>query len=254
MITVLFLGFLLGLQHAMEADHLAALASLAARGRSRRSVIRHGFVWGLGHMVTLSTFAGAVIVTERAVGPALAGWLEIAVGAMLMLLGGHLLYRLHRDRVHVHVHRHNDGRVHLHAHSHTGEAAAHARSPHDHGHANHHPRHHPHRHLRRRFGGFPLRSLLVGMMHGLAGSAALVVLAGAALSSPLNGVFYVMVFALGSVAGMVALSLVIAVPIGWTAKSLTSANRGLQFGVGLTSLALGGIVILGVVGDPAFAL
>jgi ABC-type nickel/cobalt efflux system permease component RcnA len=224
MTAVLFLGFLLGLQHAMEADHLAALASLAARNRSRRSVLRHGFVWGLGHMVTLSTFAGAVIVSERAVGPNLAGWFEIAVGAMLMLLGGHLLYRLHRDRVHVHVHRHNDGRVHLHAH------------------------------LRRRFGGFPLRSLLVGMMHGLAGSAALVVLAGAALSSPLDGVFYVLVFALGSVAGMVALSLVIAIPIGWSAKSLTWANRGLQSGVGLASLALGGIVILGVVGDPAFAL
>ena len=92
------------------------------------------------------------------------------------------------------------------------------------------------------------------MMHGLAGSAALVVLAGAALSSPLDGVFYVLVFALGSVAGMVALSLVIAIPIGWSAKSLTSANRGLQSGVGLASLALGGIVILGVVGDPAFAL
>ncbi len=250
MTAVLFLGFLLGLQHAMEADHLAALASLAARNRSRRSVLRHGFVWGLGHMVTLSTFAGAVIVSERAVGPALAGWLEIAVGAMLMLLGGHLLYRLHRDRVHVHVHRHNDGRVHLHAHSHAGEAAPHAQSPHHHGHTHHHPHHR----LRRRFGGFPLRSLLVGMMHGLAGSAALVVLAGAALSSPLDGVFYVLVFALGSVAGMVALSLVIAIPIGWSAKSLTWANRGLQSGVGLASLALGGIVILGVVGDPAFAL
>jgi hypothetical protein len=92
------------------------------------------------------------------------------------------------------------------------------------------------------------------MMHGLAGSAALVVLAGAALSSPLDGVLYVLIFGLGSVIGMVALSLVIAIPISWSAKSLTWANRGLQSGVGLASLALGGFVILEVVGGPAFAL
>ena len=225
----------------MEADHLAALASLTARNRSRRSIVRHGIVWGFGHMATLTAFAGAVIVSERAVGPALAGWLEIAVGAMLMALGGHLLYRLHRDRVHVHVHRHADGRVHLHAHSHAGEAAPHAESRHDHGHAHWHAR------------SFPLRSLLVGMMHGLAGSAALVVLAGSAFGSPLGGLAYVIVFGLGSVAGMAALSLVIAVPIGWSAKSLTWANRGLQAGVGLASLVLGGWVILGVATDPAFA-
>jgi sulfite exporter TauE/SafE len=237
MTGVLFLGFLLGLQHAMEADHLAALASLAARSPSRRNVVRHGVVWGLGHMVTLSAFAGAVILFERAISPMLAGWLEIAVGAMLMLLGGHLLYRLHRDRIHFHVHRHGDGRVHLHAHSHVGEAAPHAQSQHDHG----------HRH------GVPLRSLLVGMMHGLAGSATLVVLADSALSSALDGVVYVLVFGLGSVAGMLALSLVIAVPMTWSAKSLTRASRGLQSGVGLASLALGGFVILGVATDPAFA-
>ena len=73
MTAVLFLGFFLGLQHAMEADHLAALASLAARNRSRRSILRHGFVWGLGHMLTLAAFAGVVVVSQQTVGPALAG-------------------------------------------------------------------------------------------------------------------------------------------------------------------------------------
>jgi hypothetical protein len=92
------------------------------------------------------------------------------------------------------------------------------------------------------------------MMHGVAGSAALVVLAGAALSSPSSGFFYVIVFGLGSVIGMAALSLVIAVPISWSAKSLTWASRGLQSGVGLASLTLGAYVVFGVVSDPAFAL
>ena len=91
------------------------------------------------------------------------------------------------------------------------------------------------------------------MMHGLAGSAALVVLAGSAFASPLAGLVYVVVFAVGSVAGMVALSLAIAIPIGWSARSLTWASRGLQSGVALVSIALGGLVILGAVSGSAFA-
>ena len=75
MLGVLFLGLLLGMQHALEADHLAAVASLAAHSHSKRDIIRHGAVWGLGHMLTLSVFAGAVVVSERAVSASLAAWL-----------------------------------------------------------------------------------------------------------------------------------------------------------------------------------
>ena len=118
MVGVLFLGLLLGMQHALEADHLAAVASLTAHNRSNRNIIRHGAVWGLGHMLTLSVFAGAVVLSERAVSPRLAEWLEFAVGVMLILLGASVLWRIVRERVHFHIHRHDGGQVHLHAHSH----------------------------------------------------------------------------------------------------------------------------------------
>lgn len=228
MTVVLFLGFLLGLQHALEADHLAAVASLASRQTSLRRIVRHGWVWGLGHMLTLTAFAGVVLLSGEVVSPRLATWLELVVGFMLVALGLSVLYRLYRDRVHFHLHRHEGGKAHLHAHSHAGETGPHAQSDHHHRHDAH----------------FPFRSLFVGMMHGMAGSAALVLLAAGALASPAEGFAYVVLFGLGSVAGMALLSAVIAVPLSASARLLTWANRGLQGAIGLGSAGLGVTIIL----------
>ena len=229
MIGALLLGLLLGMQHALEVDHLAAVASLATHSRSRRGILRHGVTWGVGHMLTLAVFAGAVIVSERTISAALAGWLEGAVGVMLVLLGASVLRRLYRERIHFHVHRHDGDHAHLHAHSHADDAVPHDRSAHKHE--------HPH--------GVPLRSLAVGMMHGLAGSAALVVLAATALSSPLEGLIYVALFGLGSVGGMALLSFAIAIPMRLTANVMTWTHRGLQGGIGCATIVLGGVIILG---------
>ncbi len=225
---VIFLGLLLGMQHALEADHIAAVASLTSGSRSRRSVIRHGVVWGLGHMATLCAFAGVVLLSRGAVGPDVAGGLEVAVGVMLIALGANVLYRLVRERVHVHAHRHGDGQVHFHAHSHLGDSRPHRETPHEHEHRSR----------------FPVRSLLVGVMHGLAGSAALVVLAATALESPLQGVVYVVLFGLGSVAGMALLSAVISVPLIFTANRLTWVHRGIRGATGLVSVGLGIAIVL----------
>ena len=215
------------MQHAFEADHVAAVASIAARERGLGRILRHGAVWGLGHGLALLGFAGAVIALDLTVGQRLAGWLELAVGVMLLLLGGGVLTRLIRERIHFHSHRHAGGRVHFHAHSHAGEGCGHRRSPHDHGHPE----------------GLPLRSLAVGVMHGLAGSAALVILAASAVGSPLLGLGYVALFGLGSIAGMALLSAAIAVPLSYTASFLTWANRGLQAAIGTATITLGVIVL-----------
>ena len=103
---------------------------------------------------------------------------------MLIGLGAHVLWRLWRDRVHFHRHGHGDGTVHIHAHSHAGETLPHARAPHAHAH------------------GFRWRTLLVGLMHGMAGSAALLVLAVSQASSPAVGLGYVALFGIGSMIGM----------------------------------------------------
>ena len=225
MFAVLGLGFLLGMQHALEADHIAAVSSIAARRSDVRDIVKHGLTWGLGHTLTLFAFAGAAVLLGHAIPDTLARPIETAVGVMLIGLGAHVLWRLWRDRVHFHTHRHGDGIRHIHVHSHAGENVAHRASAHQHAH------------------GFRWRSLLVGLMHGMAGSAALLVLAVSQVASPAAGMAYVLLFGVGSMLGMGALSVAIAVPLAVSARWLTWANRALQAGVGAITIAIGAMTI-----------
>jgi hypothetical protein len=224
---VLLLGLVIGMQHALEADHVAAVSSIAARQKSVRRIVTHGAVWGLGHTVTLMLVAGGAVLFGLAVHDSLASWLEGLVGVMLVGLGGHVLVALARERIHFHRHGHADGTAHFHAHSHKGEGRTHD------------PRRHDHVHPR----GLPVRSLLVGMMHGMAGSAALLVLTAATVGSAPLGLGYIALFGVGSIFGMAALSAVIAVPLTWSARALTWANSGLQGAIGIATIGLGGVVI-----------
>jgi high-affinity nickel permease len=225
MFGILGLGFLLGMQHALEADHIAAVSSIAARRTEVRDIVKHGLTWGLGHTLTLFAFAGIAILLGRAIPEHLARPLETAVGIMLVGLGAHVLWRLWRDRVHFHAHRHGDGTQHIHLHSHVNETVPHQNSAHL----------HPH--------GFRWRSLLVGLMHGMAGSAALLVLAVSQVANPAIGMLYVLLFGIGSMLGMGALSAVIAVPLAVSARWLTWANRGLQGAVGAITIGIGVMTI-----------
>ena len=225
MFGILGLGFLLGMQHALEADHIAAVSSIAARRSRAGDIVRHGLTWGLGHTLTLFVFAGIAILLGRAIPETVARPLEAAVGIMLIGLGSHVLWRLWRDRVHFHRHGHADGTVHFHAHSHAGERQPHARAAHVHVH------------------GFRWRTLLVGLMHGMAGSAALLVLAATQAASPAAGLGYVALFGAGSMIGMGALSAVIAVPLAVSARFLTAANHVLQGAIGAVTIAIGVVTI-----------
>jgi hypothetical protein len=226
MFGVLGLGFLLGMQHALEADHVAAVSSIAARRTDVADVVKHGLTWGIGHTLTLFAFAGIALGLGQAIPEHLARPIESAVGFMLVGLGAHVLWRLWHDRVHFHKHRHGDGAAHVHAHSHAGETLPHARAPHAHGH------------------GFRWRTLLVGLMHGMAGSAALLVLAVSQASNLAVGLGYVALFGIGSMLGMGALSAIIAVPLALSARWLTWANSGLQGAVGAMTIAIGARTIV----------
>lgn len=221
MFGILGLGFLLGMQHALEADHIAAVSSIAARRTGVRDIVKHGLTWGLGHTLTLFAFAGAAILLGHAIPEHLTRPLETAVGIMLVGLGLNVLWRLWRDRVHFHKHGHYDGKTHIHVHSHANEQLPHAHSAHAHKH------------------GFRWRSLAVGLMHGMAGSAALLVLAVSQVANPVYGLIYVLLFGVGSMVGMGALSTVIAIPLVVSANTLTWANRGLQIAVGIVTIAIG---------------
>ncbi|RDH87855.1 MAG: urease accessory protein [endosymbiont of Escarpia spicata] len=229
MLGVLLLGFLIGLQHAMEADHVAAVASLATQNRTLAQTARQGVVWGLGHTLTLFLFAGVVLVFDLIMPESLARTLELAVGVMLILLGVDVLRRLKSERVHFHAHSHGE-LTHFHAHSHQGGGV-------------HDADLHLHKHSER----FPLRALFVGMMHGMAGSAALILLALETVVSPLEGLLYILVFGFGSIAGMGLLALVIGLPLRFSSRSLTWAHNGLKGVVGFLTVGLGAAVIVSVI-------
>lgn len=225
MLSVLVLGLLLGLQHALEADHLAAVASLSAQKNRLRDAARQGAAWGLGHSLTLLVIGGGVLLIGVNIGPQLALVLEMIVGVMLVGLGGHVLLRMWRQRVHFHVHRHGEA-THIHAHAHEPHAE-HSTAAHRHSHPS----------------KIPLRPLLIGMTHGLAGSAALMVLVLGSVQSLWLGLLYILVFGFGSIVGMTALAVVISLPLRWSASRLEWAYHGLVGMLGTLTIGLGVLLI-----------
>lgn len=223
---ILILGFFIGMQHAMEADHVAAVSSMASGQSSISKIASHGAIWGIGHTATLAAVAGSAIIFGATISEGMSSGLEMAVGVMLIGLGVHVIWQLVRERVHFHSHTHADGTVHMHAHSHKGEAKRHDNTRHAHDHPE----------------SLPWRPLVVGLMHGMAGSAALVVLTATQVSTPLVGVFYIVVFGVGSIVGMAALSAVIAVPLSFTAKGLTWLNWAMRSGIGGATIVVGILV------------
>lgn len=222
MSSILLFGFLLGLRHALEADHLAAVASMARGKQSVAHTVLRGAVWGFGHTLTLLLVGGLCLLLGAGVPARLERAFEAAVGVMLVLLGGEVLWRLRRQRVHIHVHRHADGVEHLHAHSHAVDEV------HDPA-AHHHP--HPQR--------FPRRALAIGLVHGLAGSAALLLLTVETAGTPWMAIFYIALFGLGSVAGMAALSAIMAVPLRFSNRLVTGLANGLEGAIGVATVAIG---------------
>lgn len=224
--AVLGLGFLLGLKHATEADHLAAVSTMVSRRQSLWSSAMVGGFWGLGH--TISLFAAGVFVlllnfqitemTERR--------LEFCVGVMLTLLGLNVVRKLSGGgKLHFHRHDHG-GHAHVHPHTHSlGEKDT----------ASHH--------------GFGSpRAMLIGMVHGLAGSAALMLLVIPTIASRLTGLLYIAVFGIGSIGGMMLMSVAVGLPFHLTALKFDRINSAMQLVAGLVSITIG----LGIVYEKGF--
>lgn len=228
--SILSLGFLIGIRHAFEADHVAAVASLATKRLSIRQTIKQGAVWGLGHTLALFLFGGIVLFMNVLVPEELARWLELAVGVMLVLLGADVLRRMIRDRIHFHAHSHNGGIRHFHAHSHKGQQFSGS-----------HPEKHSHQHADR----FPLRALFIGLMHGMAGSAALIILTLNTITMPIWGLVYIAVFGIGSILGMATISFILAFPLR-KARSFTLVHNGIQGVIGGMTIALGIFTVFSV--------
>lgn len=233
--SVLALGFVLGLKHAIEADHLAAVSTIVSERKTLLSSSLVGGLWGIGH--TLSLFiAGVVVIFFRfEISPGTERAIEFCVGLMLVALGANALRKLLKAQsLHLHVHKHGTrAQIHPHLHSnpHEGSVEAHSR---DSTHATH--AREPHLHRAFRPGARPI---LIGMVHGLAGSSALMLLVLTTISSPVIGMTYIIIFGLGSIGGMMLMSTLIGLPIYLTAVRFNRANLAVRGLGGLFSLGFG---------------
>jgi hypothetical protein len=193
--ALLWLGILLGLRHALEADHLSAVAALASRPARLRDVVRVAAAWGLGHAAVLLLAGTALAWTGAQWPPTVAATLELAAALVLMWLGVDVLRRASRPL----------------------EPSAPTR--------------------------FAARAFVIGGVHGIEGSGAVVLLALPAIHSVPVAAAYLAAFGVGSVAGMVTCSFALTLPLGMAARHLGGGARVLRWFIGLTSLAIGALLL-----------
>lgn len=227
-VTILMLGFVLGLRHALDTDHIAAVATVLAQRPSWRASSLVGLSWGLGHTVVLLLVGALVLVLRVPIPEPIAMAAEFAVGVMLVVLGGLLGIKLVKEQWHMHQHDH-DGTKHVHLHSH-------AQSP-GHGHS----------HWWRE----SVRPLCIGMAHGLAGSAALLLLVVASAHSVMEGLVYITVFGCGSILGMMLIGLVLSFPVVWSLRLGQPVFLAVQGVACLGSVGIGLSIIYRILmGEP----
>ncbi len=232
MLSILIFGFLIGLQHAFEADHLAAVSSMASSKSSVKNIIRRGAFWGIGHTVMLFIVAGSFLTLGYEIPAGMERTLEGIVGVMLVLLGLHVFYKMRQEKIHIHAHSHEGTGKHLHAHTHknsNGKDSLHKGKE----------SMHEHRHSKLKAGGSELKVFFVGLIHGTAGSAALLALTVTAVKTPLIGLLYILIFGLGSILGMVILSSIIALPLKLGPRYLNFAHQSMQLIVGAGTVGVG---------------
>jgi high-affinity nickel-transport protein len=241
-LPLLLLGFFLGMRHATDADHVIAVTAIVSRERSLWLAARIGGLWGLGHTLTILAAGGAIVLFGLVIPPRVGLTLELSVAVMLVLLGALNLTGILRSlraapglappghAAHSHPHTHGDY-VHTHPHGH---------GPGGHGHAEDQT---PQARLDRTFGRLglyqALRPLIVGVVHGLAGSAALALLVLATVREPSWALAYLLVYGLGTVAGMLVMTTAIGLPLAYTAARSSRLHQTLGVASGLLSLGFG---------------
>lgn len=236
LLALVTLGFFLGMRHATDPDHVIAVTTIVTRQRSVGDAALVGTLWGIGHTVTILAVGGAIVLLGLVIPPRIGLTMELGVALMLIVLGLLNLRGLLRwaraelaagQGVHAHPHSHGDY-VHTHPHGH---------EPASHGHRDDET---PQAWLDLTFGRLgayqTLRPIMAGLLHGMAGSAAIALLVLATVRDPRWALGYLLVFGLGTIAGMMLITAAIGLPVAYAGARFA---RSLGLVSGLVSLALG---------------
>ena len=207
----LLLGLLIGLRHAFEPDHLAAVSTLVVETRDPRRGLMLGALWGIGHTAALLAIGGALVITGAVLPDRLASAFELVVAAMLIGLGVRGIVRALRLA--------NAGPVHAHAH---GDRVHHHAGPPEHIHA--------------RGRTLALQPLIVGVVHGMAGSGAMTAMVFAELPTTATRFAYIALFGAGSIVGMAVVSWIASASLDQLAITRSWRRR---FGVAVGALSIG---------------
>lgn len=218
--VILASGFIWGLHHALDPDHLVAVSTIVSEHKSisRSSLV--GTFWGIGHTSSLLMISLIVLLLRSSIPNNIARWMEAPVAIMLVVLGIITIIKAIRERglrIHSHTHAHDESSPHTHLHIHLEKE-------------------HVHQHRWFKLGKRPF---MVGMVHGVAGSAALTLLVLSTIPSVALGLIYIGVFGVGSIGGMLLMSALIGVPFALTARRYTVINGGIRFAAGAFSIVYG---------------
>lgn len=246
LLTIIALGFVLGMRHATDPDHVIAVTTIVSRQQSIRHAGLIGILWGIGHTITILIVGAGIILFNLVIPPRVGLAMELAVGLMLILLGilnlTGVTQRISETLTPTHHHSHpgthspihsDHGETHSNVHRHTPDVHTHIEDP-------------PGSGLERildRVGLYQfLRPLAVGLVHGLAGSAAVALLVLSTIREPRWAVAYLLVFGVGTIAGMMLITMAIGAPFAYTRSKSANWNRGLGIASGLISTVFGMVI------------
>ena len=244
LLSIIAIGFFLGMRHATDPDHVIAVTTIVSRQRSLKHAAWIGGLWGVGHTITIFMVGAAIILFGLAIPPRVGLAMELSVGLMLILLGilnlsGVIRWMTEkwtppRKPAHSHAHVHGDY-IHNHPHGHAPEIHGHAADA------------TPVSWMDKAFSQMglyqTLRPLAVGLVHGLAGSAAVALLVLTTIRQPAAAVSYLLVFGVGTIAGMMLITAVIAVPFTFSQSRFTCLNRSLATASGVISVCFGLFIV-----------
>ncbi len=235
LVSIVALGFFLGMRHATDPDHVIAVTTIVTRQRNLRSSALIGAFWGVGHTLTIFVVGAAVIMFGLVIPARLGLSMELTVAVMLVVLGAMNLHSFFRSL----PESARDSSSQFHSQQPGGDLHGHSHDPHAHQHL---PQGSSLARLDRRLGRWavyrPLRPLVIGIVHGLAGSAAVALLVLTTIRNPYWAIAYLLVFGVGTIAGMMLITMSIATTAHFVGRSQLFSRR-LAVAAGLLSLGFG---------------